>query len=451
LVSVAWSVSAQAAHQPAPELEIDVLQLAYKSSYEDYNVENEGFYLSTTGTLGMRYWRSEIGGHNELYWWTGAIGGTIDDYFAVWRPNIIHSGIYRIEVFIPNESAVTTNAMYKIYHSEGTDVVSVNQSSNGGQWVNLGEYLFSHDNCCYVYLGDAVGAKSSRINKHELERLDKILYDAARFTLLESDNPFIYFSDFEYNSGGMTTNLDWVWGVDDVSGANSGSKVWGTILNGNYHNRSNIYLDLSIHTGQNSMLSFYQWYQIEDVYRSIVFDGGNVKISTDGGTNFELLYPENGYPHTMRYSIHNPLSNEPCFSGESEGWELVNCSLAMYPAQNIILRWHFGSDGATVDRGWYIDNVKVEELPLYLEAPNLQISSVGSLLQITWDEIENALFYHIYFNSEPMGTYTILDCTNNTFYDIEMNENKGFYYVIASNNPIANFKINRHHQSVQQK
>ncbi len=38
-----------------------------------------------------------------------------------------------------------------------------------------------------------------------------------------------------------------------------------------------LYLDLTIETGENSKLSFYHWHKIEDVYRDVVFDGGNIK------------------------------------------------------------------------------------------------------------------------------------------------------------------------------
>jgi hypothetical protein len=434
LVSVAWSVTARSNHQEEAGLEIDVQQLAYGSSYEDYGYENIGFNLHTGGTLGMRYWRSELGGQNEMYWWTGAIGGTTDDYWASWRPKMLQSGIYEIEVYIPNESSVTTNANYKIYHSGGVDNVPVNQSLYGGQWVSLGEYHFHNDNSGYVYLGDAVGSRDASLTKENEVRVNKILYDAARFTIKVPDSPYLFFSDFEFNTGGLTANMDWEWGIDAIAGANSGEKVWGTVLNGNYQNRSDIYLDLNVLTGDNSMLSFYHWHQIEDVYRDIVFDGGNVKISTDGGASFEILYPTGGYPHIMRYSMHNPLSYEPCFSGETDGWEQVFCSLADYPNQNVIIRWHFGSDGATVDRGWYLDDVKVEELPLYLDIPEIEMILAENILQLIWNEIENAEIYHIYFCEEPFGTYEIQHSTTFTTYQVDNNLTYGFYYVIAATN-----------------
>ncbi len=158
----------------------------------------------------------------------------------------------------------------KIYHADGMDEVPVNQAVNGGSWVNLGEFIFSNDNSCYVYLGDAVGAKSIGNDKQNEERLDKILYDTVRFTFIDSGSPYIFQSDFENNNGGLTTNLDWEWGEDTLCGANSGTKVWGTVLNGNYHDRADVYLDLTIETGENSKLSFYHWHKIEDVYRDVV-------------------------------------------------------------------------------------------------------------------------------------------------------------------------------------
>ncbi|MCD4819012.1 MAG: T9SS type A sorting domain-containing protein [Candidatus Cloacimonetes bacterium] len=363
LVSVAWSVSNQNTHQATVGLEVDDLQLAYGSNFEDYVSTNTGFYLYTGGTSGMRYWRGETGGQNGTYWWTGGMSGTTDDYYASWRPNITESGNYEVEVYIPNETTVVSNARYQIYHNDGSTLVEINQSANLGTWVSLGEFDFSNDDSGYIYLGDAIGSKFSGKSKKSDDRAYKILFDEVRFNLIEGNSVTIFDNDFETNDGGLSENMDWTWGSDSTTGANSGSNVWGTVLNANYNDQSDITLDLSVSLGENSILTFYHWMQIEDVSKAIVYDGANLKISTNGGSNFDIIIPNGGYPHTITYSIYNPLSNEEGFSGISTGWEEVIFDLTAYNNQNVIIRWHFGTDGATTEHGWYIDDVNITSYP----------------------------------------------------------------------------------------
>ena len=417
LVSVAWSVSAQGNHQASAELEIDDLQLAYGSSFDDYSISNTGFYLSTTGTLGMRYWRGESGGMNGTYWWTGAMAGSTDDYFSTWRPDIVESGTYEIEVYIPAETSATTSAQYQIHHNDGTTTVPIDQSSYSSEWVSLGEFQFRNDNTGYLYLGDATGAKSGKRSKASKEKADKVIFDAVRFSLVDGATTIVYNSDFESDNGGMTANVDWNCGVDAIAGAHSGSNVWGTILNGDYNNSSDLQLDLSVSLGDNSILTFYHWMEIEDIYKAEVFDGGNVKISTNGGSNFNVITPEGGYPHTIKYSANNPLSNQEAFSGISSGWEQVTYDLSAYPNENVIIRWHFGSDGLTTEHGWYIDDVNITdypENPLPVTLSNFTgicNNKLSTLKWITQSEINNS-YWNVYRSpSENFGQSICVNAT----------------------------------------
>ncbi len=114
---------------------------------------------------------------------------------------------------------------------------------------------------------------------------------AARFTIVEE---FVW--DFENDNGGFTPAGNvWQWGVptSGPNAAHSGTKLWATILNGNYPNSANATLDLPAITiaadRPYSVFSFWHWYNMENE-----FDGGNVKISTDGGATFQILTPAGG-------------------------------------------------------------------------------------------------------------------------------------------------------------
>ncbi len=165
--------------------------------------------------------------------------------------------------------------------------------------------------------------------------------------------------NFEDNNGGFTSNdpAGWQWGIpsNGPSNAYSGDKLWGTVLANNYPNGANFTLDSPEYyliTSFNPILFFWHWYDIENGY-----DGGNVKVSADGGTTWSVITPLAGYTGTANSA--NPLYPEEIFCGTSPGWEYEEFDLSSYAGQNLIFRWHFGSDSSVTYPGWFIDDVGI--------------------------------------------------------------------------------------------
>ena len=113
-------------------------------------------------------------------------------------------------------------------------------------------------------------------------------------------------------------------------------------------------------------LSFDHWVATEPG-----FDGGNVKISVNGGA-FVLVGPAdfsfNPYNVTMEAAPLNtsPLAGQPGFSGTDGGepdgsWGRSFVNLAPYASagDSVRLQFEFGSDGCTGNVGWYVDDVTV--------------------------------------------------------------------------------------------
>jgi len=171
----------------------------------------------------------------------------------------------------------------------------------------------------------------------------------------------IYQEDFEDSSGGYTNTGDWQWGnpTSGPGNAHSGSKLWATNLSGNYSSNSNSMLTSPIIdlTGVGEAeLIFYQWYSTEMGYSN--YDGGNVKISVDGGS-FTLLSNVNpAYTGTIS-SSNAGIPGELGYTGDGGGWQKVTADLTAYTGNTIQLRWHFGSDGSVQYPGWYVDDVFV--------------------------------------------------------------------------------------------
>jgi hypothetical protein len=162
---------------------------------------------------------------------------------------------------------------------------------------------------------------------------------------------------FEDVDEGMTANAGWQWGSDSVVGAHSGTKVWGTVLNANYSNCADYRLDmppLDLRFYSGARLHYWQWYKTEATY-----DGGNIQVSTDQGTTWTRVAPISGYTDNLRGSC-NVLAGQPGFGGTRATWSEVIVDLSAYAGRSIRVRFWFGSDGGTRDRGWYIDDISLE-------------------------------------------------------------------------------------------
>jgi hypothetical protein len=168
----------------------------------------------------------------------------------------------------------------------------------------------------------------------------------------------IYMEGFEATNGGYIPNPStggWAWGVptSGPGSAHGGTKLWATVLGGNYTNSANWTLTSPAFTasGNNPQLKFWHWYYMENNY-----DGGNVKISTNNGSNWTVVTPVGGYPGTAP-STNSGIPNQPCYMGQLSSWSEATFNLPVVSGQNFLLRWHFGSDGSIVYPGWYIDDI----------------------------------------------------------------------------------------------
>jgi len=168
--------------------------------------------------------------------------------------------------------------------------------------------------------------------------------------------PYLFW-DFENDNGGFSSNnpSGWQWGEPTAGGitAYSGSKLWGTNLSGFYQNNSDWTLDSPVITmSSNPMLAFYHVHYFEG--GSSLWDGGNVSISTDGGSSFTVINPLTLYDGTIS------ALDEVGFGGTLDEWTLVQFDLHDYGNQDVIIRWHFASDHSVSDYyGWYIDDVAI--------------------------------------------------------------------------------------------
>jgi hypothetical protein len=158
-------------------------------------------------------------------------------------------------------------------------------------------------------------------------------------------------SNFENDNGGFTSQGGWAWGTPDQTQAHSGNKLWGTGLTGQYANGANYLLTSGpVSIGNGAALTF--WHQL---YCQSNFDGGNVSVSLNNGVSWIVIAPSSG--GTYANSIYS--MNEPGFTGTIGTWTLVTFDLSQFANNEILIRWHFTSDGSVTGFGWFLDDVMV--------------------------------------------------------------------------------------------
>jgi hypothetical protein len=160
--------------------------------------------------------------------------------------------------------------------------------------------------------------------------------------------------DFENDNGGGTSVGTWEWGEPTTGlSAHSGSKVWGTNLDGNYGNSEHSYLTISgiLVPDQRGKVSFWHWYEFEG--SGTLYDGGRLELSTDG-TNFTPITPIGGYTGPI-----TGLSGDAGYGGTSTNWVQATFDISAYAGDTVTLRWHFASDGSSTQLGWYIDDLQI--------------------------------------------------------------------------------------------
>ncbi|MCD6161267.1 MAG: S8 family serine peptidase [candidate division Zixibacteria bacterium] len=247
-------------------------------------------------------------------------------------------------------------------------VLSVNDTPLDVVYTNSdGYYYFDNIPCGATYnieaaaSGHGCGLASVYIPENDTASQDFYLQ------MLES---------FEYDNGGYVGSGCWQWGSPGAGpdSAYDGSNVWGTTLNGDYPNNVDDWLTTIIYeVGDQASYSFYHWFDIENSW-----DGGNIQITTNGGSTWNVITPEGGYPDNSVVG----LDYEPGFTNSSGGWQPCVVDLSSYAGQTIQLAFRFGTDGSVNRDGWFIDAVVLNPgINTGISDENIVIPSIFSLAQ----------------------------------------------------------------------
>ena len=116
------------------------------------------------------------------------------------------------------------------------------------------------------------------------------------------------------------------------------------------------------------------------VQTEVDWDGGNVKISVNGGA-FNPVPQDQFVFNAPNFAAPdgNPLSGQQIWNGTNQGelvgsWgtTIVNLSNLTSPGDKVRVRFDFGQDPCNGNLGWFVDDVRVYNCPV-LDAPTLTV------------------------------------------------------------------------------
>ncbi len=182
---------------------------------------------------------------------------------------------------------------------------------------------------------------------------------------------------------------------------------------GNYNDPSNgglswlITPEIDLTDATEIEMTFMHWREFED--DGSIWDGGNLKISTDGpeGSWDLITDPTPAYDGTVEGGWDNPLEGEPAW-GHSTDWEEVTVDLSGYEGESVWIRWDAGVDNyGSTHAGWRIDDILVTG----------EVSGDGDDHNLlTWDaspdDPDEVSHYNIYRSDEHTGPWddsTLID------------------------------------------
>ncbi|RAL22701.1 N-acetylmuramoyl-L-alanine amidase [Thermoflavimicrobium daqui] len=98
-------------------------------------IDNDASTNTRTGSWTLSTLLSQK--YNENYYYSGS--GIGSDVFT-WNFNLPLTGVYRVSIWYPGSVSNATNAQYTIHTKNGAITQTINQTTNGGKWVDVGLY-----------------------------------------------------------------------------------------------------------------------------------------------------------------------------------------------------------------------------------------------------------------------------------------------------------------------
>ncbi len=172
--------------------------------------------------------------------------------------------------------------------------------------------------------------------------------------------------------------------------------LWSTSPNKSYSDQPSIsiltFSDVNLVGYPDAQLEFWHWYDFENTgvtgpgdSTGIIYDGGQIQISSDAGQSWSIGFPQWGYNGSVDISQSNPLGGSPVFGGSSFGWRRVRVPLPDAPAEayrfDVNARLVFGTGAGNSNQttnnfaGWAVRDIQILiDPPVDDQAPEIQFA-----------------------------------------------------------------------------
>jgi hypothetical protein len=328
-----------------------------------YGVMNDAGHGNNGSTVGIENSDGTIG--TEYRYYQPGITDSMAVYFGFDAPNlpdhdVSPSNFINFPLYgeVGDEFAVEARFINQGVYSESFPVRLI-VNHDGNEVYNQTEQVTDLDPETFIDI-TFPGFTPNQNGIHDFFAISELVGDEnpANDTIRASFRAYgsVYRENFELTDGTFVGNYDWQWGepTSGPNGAHSGDKLWATNLAGNYSESMLAHLVSPVFgISSDAFLGIWHWYDIETFW-----DGGNVKITTDGGATWTVITPDGGYDGVGNSS--NPLSGEEIFTGRGNTrWQFETFDLSAYDGMFVIFRFDFGSDGSITFPGWYIDDFTI--------------------------------------------------------------------------------------------
>lgn len=339
------------------------------------------------------------------------------------------SGSLQINL-INNGEGLAENITGLLYSDD--EYITLNNNSSQISYLATGQISDFYDMFTFTVSADCPAIHNLRLNLLLNEQL-------GYYNVLQLDVSVGFYDNVEYGVNEWTH-----------SALNGGQDHWhqstlryysdvhswkmGSTGTGSYANNLLCALETpEIELTGDTYLTFYHWISAEtsSSYPGYCYDGGLVEIYHSN--QWSQIFPEGGYPFLTRGDNNPPFASDtPVFSGSIE-WERAFFNLVDYDGI-VKFRFVFGSDGASTEEGWYIDDIAIVEPNVFLESPaNLyaENSNVGEI-ELNWEQPSSQpVSYNIYRRNNPNDPYEFLTNTSEIFY-LDTGLSYGIYYYVVT-------------------
>ena len=289
------------------------------------------------------------------------------------------------------------------------------------------------------------GLHHVRVSKEGFVPRDSVSFNMERFDTVYLDillAPELYSEDFEEDSGEMVASPieGWQWGIPDSifedgpPMTHSGNRCWGTNLTGEYNNDANwkLAVQIPLYDVQWPLLCFWTWYSFEEIeVIDLLSDGGNVKVSIDGGDTWEVVYPVDGYDGVIAYPSNEYIGGQYGFGGETNGnfWHLESFPLYEYAGNpDIQIIFEMGSDESHGAAGWYIDDITLSDDSSYAGYKENKCLPDELSLAISPNPFNSSA--EIVYNSEGSAKLDIIDLSGKLIDRISLSKQAGVNRIV---------------------